>query len=791
LAAAARFIGQRVPRLEDDRLLRGKGRFVDDIDLPGQLAMRIVRSTVSHGLIRSVDSSAALALRGVHAVLTGEDLLHVEPIPLRIPFEGLDLEPYLQPVLTRDRVRYVGEPVAVVLAEDPYAAEDAAELVWAELEELPAVLDARDGAARDAAQLRAGATNEVAVLTRGYGDVDRAFEEAAHVVAGEFRIGRHTGAPLETRGLLVDYDAGRDELTVWGATLVTHYHRRVLSRLLGMPLSRIRMRTTDSGGSFGVRGDFFPEDFLVAYLARRCERPVKWVEDRAEHLVATNHAREQLHRIEAAFDGAGHLLALRDEIWHDKGAYIRPTGVIVAEMTLGILPGPYRLPAYDASLHVVTTNKTPIGPYRAPGRYQTTFARERLLDVAAAELGLDSIELRRRNLLQRRDLPYEPGHTLVGEPFLLDSGDFAGLLDKAVEAARFDEWRNEAERLRTAGRLVGTGIGCWIDKSGLGLYETAGIDVDPSGMVRVLTGGASTGQGIETVLAQIAAEELGVEPQSIEVVYGDTDLIPDGVGSWSSRTTVIGGSAVRVAAEATAQKARRVASRLLEASPADLVVEHGRVRVAGSPNRALTLGEIAAACTSTWAAEHGEEPGLGAREIYVDERMNYPYGVNLVEVEIDPETGGTSVRRCFVAVECGCAVNPMLVEGQTAGGMAQGLGGALLEELAYDESGQPRSASLMDYLLPSAAEVPPVEVLLLEDAPTPTNPLGAKGLGESGIVGMGAAVSAAIADALGRPGVAAQLPVTPERVRALVTDAEEQTGESRSRASSTESVRSG
>jgi CO/xanthine dehydrogenase Mo-binding subunit len=774
LAAGARFIGQRVPRLEDDRLLRGKGRFVDDVDLPGQLAVRIVRSSVSHGLIRAIDTAAALALPGVHAVLTGADLAHVEPIPLRIPFEGLHLEPYLQPVLARDRVRYVGEPVAVVLAEDPYTAEDGAELVWPEFAELPAVVDARTGAGGDAAPLRDDAANEVAVLTRGYGDVDAAFREAAHVVDHEFRIGRHTGAPLETRGLLVDYDAGRDELTVWGATLVTHYHRRVLSRLLGMPLSRIRMRTTDSGGSFGVRGDFFPEDFLVAYLARRYGRPVKWIEDRAEHLVATNHAREQLHRIAAAFDDDGRLLALRDEIWHDKGAYIRPTGVIVAEMTLGILPGPYRLPAYEASLHVVTTNKTPIGPYRAPGRYQTTFARERLLDLAAAELGLDPIDLRRLNLLKRTDLPYEPGHTLVGEPFLIDSGDFAGLLDTAISAARFDEWRTRAERMRSAGRLVGTGIGYWIDKSGLGLYETAGIDVDPTGAVRVLTGGSSTGQGIETVLAQIAAESLGIEPESIEVVYGDTDLIPDGVGSWSSRTTVIGGSAVRAAAEATAQKARRLAALLLEASPGDLVVERGRVHVAGSPDRVLTFGEIAAACTPPWAAEHGEVPGLGAREIYVDERMNYPYGVNLVEVEVDRETGGTSVSRCFVAVECGCAVNPMLVEGQTAGGIAQGLGGALLEELAYDESGQPRSASFLDYLLPSAAEVPPVEVLLLEDAPTPTNPLGAKGLGESGIVGMGAAVSAAIADALGRPDVGAELPLTPERVRAFITDAEEQ-----------------
>lgn len=762
------FVGQPVLRLEDDRLLRGAGRFVDDVDLPGQLWMRVVRSTVAHGRIRAIDLSAAWRSRGVRAVLTGDDLAGVEPIPLRMPFPDLELEPYLQPVLAVGRVRYVGEPLAAVLADDPYLAEDAAELVDVTYEELPVVLDTREAIEPDAALLRPGRPNEVALLQRGYGDVARAFAQAEHVVSGEFRIGRHTGVPLETRGLLVDYDPGRGELVVWGATLVTHYHRRVLSRLLGLPLSRIRMRSTDSGGSFGVRGDFFPEDFLVAYLAYSTGRPVKWVEDRAEHMVATSHAREQVHRIEAAFDADGRLLGLRDEIWHDKGAYIRPTGVIVAEMTLGILPGPYRLPAYEAVLHVVTTNKTPIGPYRAPGRYQTTFARERLLDLAAAELGLDRVELRRRNLLRADDLPYQPGHTLAGEPFLLDSGDFAGMLEKAVAAADLAGWREEAERLRAQSRLVGNGIGYWIDKSGLGLYETGGVEIDPSGAVRVLTGGNSTGQGIETVLAQIAADELGVEPRQIEVVYGDTDLVPDGVGSWSSRTTVIGGSAVRAAAQATAEKARRVAAELLEVSPDDLRLGDGRVFVAGSTDRGRTLGELAAACDPLSSARRGEEPGLGARRVYLDERMNYPYGVNLVQVEVDPETGKVALRRCFVSCECGRAINPMLVEGQTAGGVAQGLGGALLEILAYDDSGQPSSTSFMDYLLPSAPEVPPVDVLICEDAPTPTNPLRAKGLGESGIVGMGAAIASAVEDALGESGAIAALPIAPERVKAVL-----------------------
>lgn len=762
------YVGQRVLRVEDDRLLRGAGRFVDDVDLPGQLWMRVVRSTVAHGRILSLDASGAAALPGVRAVLSGDDVAHVEPIPLRMIFDGIDLEPYLQPVLARDRVRYVGDPVAAVVADDPYLAEDAADLILVDYEELPPVLSALEGRAPGATQLRDGPTNEVVSMTRGYGDVERAFSEAARAVSAGVRIGRHTGVPLETRGLVADWDAGRRHLTIWGATLVAHYHRTVLSRLLGLPIGRITYRSTDSGGSFGVRGDFFPEDFLVAHLAIATGRPVKWVEDRSEHLVATNHAREQTHRAEAAFDAEGRLLGLRDEIWHDKGGYIRPTGVLVADITLGILPGPYRLPAYEATIHVVTTNKTPIGPYRAPGRYQTSFARERLLDLAAAELGIDPVEIRRRNLLAGSDLPWEPGHVYHGEPYHIDVGDFVGLLDKAVESSGYAGWREEASGLQRQGLLVGNGIAYWIDKAGLGGYETGGVDIDPSGEIRVLIGGASTGQGIETGMAQIAGDELGIDPHRIAVIYGDTDLIPDGVGSWSSRSTVFGGSAVRMAAQATAEKARRIAGELLEVAHEDTRLAEGRVFVAGSPDRGLTLGEIAAASSPALCARLGSEPGLGARRIYFDNSLTYPYGVNLVQVEIDRDTGQVRVRRCFLACEAGLAVNPLLIEGQAAGGVAQGLGGALLEEFHYDEAGQPLCTTFMDYLLPSAAEVPPVDVLICEDAPSPSNPLGAKGMGESGIVGMGAALAAAVDDALGLPGAIAALPITPARILELL-----------------------
>jgi carbon-monoxide dehydrogenase large subunit/6-hydroxypseudooxynicotine dehydrogenase subunit gamma len=427
--------------------------------------------------------------------------------------------------------------------------------------------------------------------------------------------------------------------------------------------------------------------------------------------------------------------------------------------------------AYEGTIHVVTTNKTPVGPYRAPGRYEGTFAREHLLTIAARELGIDPVELRRINLLTTEDLPYEPDLSIGGEPFVLNSGDFTGLLDKAVEHSGFEEWRREAEDARAEGRLVGTGIGFFMDKSGLGVYETAGIDVDVDGTVRVLAGGASSGQGIETVLAQIASETLGVPMERISVIHGDTDLIPDGVGSWSSRTTVIGGSATLLAARQTAEKARRIAADLLEASVDDVRVEQGKAFVAGSPDRALTLAQIAAAADAVSNARRGEEPGLGARTIYVDPAMNYPYGVGLGLVEIDRDTGAVHLDRYFVAYEVGRAVNPLLLKGQIAGGAAQGLGGALMEELTYDSGGQPTATSFIDYRVPTASELPEVGFLICEDAPTPTNPLGAKGAGESGIMPVGAVIAGAIEDALRCGGIVTQLPAHPERVREWIAAA--------------------
>jgi carbon-monoxide dehydrogenase large subunit len=756
-------VGRSIRRHEDRRLLLGAGRFVDDVDRPGQLWMRVVRAQVAHAVISAIEFEAALTVPGVELVLTARDLPEIGPIPVRTHTEH-NLESFLQPVLASDRLRYVGEPVAVVLAADPYVAEDAAERVEVLHEDLPVVVDPRAALEEDAPSLRDDVGNEAAKLEMGFGDVEAAFARATHVVSAELRVGRHSGVPLEARGLVAEYDVGEDRVTIWGATKVPHFNRKVLSEMLHMPLHRIRMHTSDAGGGFGVRGEFYPEDFLVPYLACRIGRPVKWIEDRPENLVATNHSREQVHRLAVAFDDECRILGLRDEVWHDNGAYVRTHGAIVCELALAMLPGPYRVPAYEGRGHVALTNKTPCGTYRGPGRFESTFARERLMDIAARRLRIDPIELRRLNLLTAEEMPHERRLSTLGTEVVLDAGNYELLLDRALEASRYKQWVAEAERLRSGGRAVGVGMAYFIEKSGLGPYETAAVEVDAAGSVRVLSGGASLGQGIETVLAQIVADELGVPSKRVRVVHGDTDLVSDGVGSWASRSTVVGGSAALLAARATADKARRLASKMLEVAVEDLRLQNGRVAVAGSADRSVSLGDLAAGGTRGGAEG---KPGLGARRTFHVDEMTYPYGVHLAQVEVDPETGGVEVRRYFIAYEVGRAINPMLVRGQLVGGAAQGVGGALMEEFAYDESGQPLAATFIDYLVPTALEVPEVGVLICEDAPSPGNPLGMKGAGEGGCVGAGAALAAAVDDALGHGAPITSVPMHPEMVRRL------------------------
>jgi len=746
------YVGRSVTRLEDYPLVTGGGCFVADIDFPHQLHMRVVRSTHAHGRIVAIGTDAARAVAGVVAIWTAADIADLPPIPFRATkVEGL--EAYRQPVLAGDVVRYVGEPVAVVFATDAYLAEDAAELVELDIDGLAPQLSAIDG------------TTEPAVIRKGYGDVDTAMAEAALRIELTLDIGRHSGVPLETRGLIARYDTARDKLDVYGAAKRPHWNRDQLAEMLGRAPSTIDLFENHVGGGFGIRGELYPEDVLVCLAALRLKRPVKWIEDRREHLMAANQSREQRHIIRAGVDASGRLLAIDDTFFHDQGAYVRTHGVRVADMTAGLLLGPYQVPNYRVTGHYRLTNKTPAATYRAPGRYESSFARERLMDAIAARLGLDPVAVRRRNLIATEAMPFERPLDALDVPVTLDSGDYAGFLDKALAWADWPALQEDAARRRAAGETVGAGMAMFVEKSGLGPVDGVRIRVDGAGRIEVITGAASLGQGIETVIAQICADALGVHYRQIRVIHGQTDRIEFGYGAHASRVTVMTGEATRIAASKLRDKALAVAAELLQAPRAGLDIVEGRITGADG---SLDLGQIARSLAPGSAMRGDDDPGLAAEGWFYCDRMTYPYGVHVALVAVDRDTGGVAVEQYRIAYDVGKAVNPMLIEGQMVGGLAQGLGGALFEEFAYDDNGEPLSVTFADYLMPTAREMPKTEVLITEDAPSPLNPMGIKGAGEGGINPVGATIAAAIDDALQRPGAITRLPVTPQRLRALM-----------------------
>jgi aerobic carbon-monoxide dehydrogenase large subunit len=758
------WIGQSVLRLEDPPLVAGRGVFAGDINFPHQLAMRVVRSAHAHGRIVSIDTAAARAVPGVFAVWTAADIAEVPPIDFR---EGSipALDPYRQPVLAKGRVRYVGDPVAAVFATDPYIAEDAADLVAVEIEELPPILDAQT----QPGEFSPGHSSEAALIRQGYGDVEAMFRDAAHIVALELAIGRHSGVPLETRGAIGRYDAARDILELHGAAKVPHRNQELLSRMLKIPPSAVHVHESHVGGGFGVRGELYPEDVLVCVAAKKFNRPVKWIEDRREHLIAANHSRQQLHRIRAAVDADGVILAIDDRYFHDQGAYVRTHAARVVHMTAGILPGPYRVPAYRAIGHFRLTNKTPAATYRAPGRYETTFVRERLVDAIAQQLNIDRIELRRRNAIGPEQMPYPRPLEALGEEINYDSGDYIGLLDKLFAKIGWDALNAAVKKRKAAGELVGIGVAMFVEKSGLGPTDGVNIAVDTSGMVEIVTGGASIGQGFETVMAQVAADALGVDYKNCRVIHGQTDRIAFGIGAHASRATVMTASATHIAALNVRRKALDMAAELLQTTPDALDIAGGEVlRKDGKPGPSISLGAIAQNLSPTAKARGERTPGLAAEGWFTTEHQVYPYGSHVAVVRIDRETGGVTVERYCIAYDIGRAINPALVHGQIVGGYAQGLGGALLEEFTYSERGDPLAVTLADYLLPAMHETPEPEVLLREDYTTPLNPLGIKGAGESGITGVGAAIASAIDDAVGIPGAVRELPVTPQRLKQIL-----------------------
>ncbi len=761
------YVGTSVTRKEDDRLLRGSGRFVGDIQRPGMLYAAILRSPFAHGKLKLIDTEQAKKMPGVASVITFADMINVKPIPMRLAPRD-DLIRALQKPLASDRVRYVGEPLAVVIADSRYQAEDALEVINIEIDELEAVVDARRAIEKGAPILHPAVPDNIAGhFVEKTGDVDQALASADVVFEDEFYIQRHSGVPLETRGLVAEYDDGQPLLTIWGPTKVVHFNHAVLAGLLDMPPSQIRMIELENGGGYGIRGEFYPEDFLIPFIARKLRRPICWIEDRNEHLKSANHSREQWHRVRVGANKDGRIIAFDDVLLNVMGGYIRTHGATVPTMTAAYLPGPYKWDNYRCDANCVLVNKTPAGTYRGPGRFGAAFVRERVMDMVAHKLGLDPAEVRLKNFIPTELMPYNTGTTAFGKPTIYDSADFHKQFHLALEKFDYYALQKYCEVERRAGHAIGIGFGCFVEKSGLGPWEYARVEIDPRGEVVVYTGAADLGQGVETVLSQVVADELPIDIERVRVVHGDTAQIPFGGGSFASRGSVLACNSAVVAVGEVRKKLLQLAAIALQTDEKDLSIEKNCVVKMGT-SASVPFLDLAILAAPNTALPLGIKPGISGEGFFLAERMVYPYGVHMALVEVDQETGFLNILKYQIAYDIGRAINPMLVDGQLVGGMAQGLGGALLEEFSYDSEGQLLTGSFMDYLLPSSMEVPHVDIVLTEDAPSPLNPLGIKGAGEGGAVGVGAALANAVCNALGGNVEIKRLPLTPERVRDAV-----------------------
>jgi aerobic carbon-monoxide dehydrogenase large subunit len=790
-------IGQALPRREDERLVRGAGRFVDDIPSPLALHAAFVRSPLAHARIVRIESAAAVELPGVVAVYTHADLgpadveLPLLPVP---PVE----QPRTQPLLARGEVCFVGQTIAMVVAESRAIVQDALERIEVEFEQLPVVVDIEAAVAEASPLTHADmSTNIAATIVESVGDVESAFAGAEIRVRERFVVERSAGCPIETRGILADYDSAREELVLWFPTQKSHAARLDIAALLGLADSRVRVIVPDVGGGFGPKSVTHPEDCLVPWAATQLERPVKWIESRTEHFIGTTHERRQVHDVEIAATADGRLLAVRDAFLHDHGAYLH-LGLVVPGCTASHLGGPYRIPNIHVEYRSVYTNTVPIAPYRGAGRPQAVFVTERMLDLLARRIGVDRAEIRRRNLLEPQELPHKRHglHYVDGFPVELDSGNYPALLDKTLEAIGYEAFSSEQEDARAEGRQLGLGIACFVEATSHLPYEGALVRVEPaSGKVHVATGVSTQGQGHETTLAQVAADGLGVDPADVEVTTGDTAAFPWGVGAFSSRTAVVAGNAVALAAGRVRELARKYAARMLEAAPDDLDVAGGRVFIKGSPARSVTLKQVAIALNpmphsfdadvgaalrqfapardAVFSLPPGEEPGLEATAFYSPEQTPWAAGALAVVAEVDAETGSVRLDRMAIAHDCGVVINPLVVDGQTLGGLAHGIGSSLYERIEYDQDGQLLNPSFLTFLIPSATEMPPVSLVHME-SPSPTNALGLKGTGETGTLGPPAAIASAIEDALTSVGVTIrESPLDPCRLRSLIVRARE------------------
>ena len=749
------FVGSAIERREDWRFLRGAGTYVDDIARPGLLHASIVRSPVAHGAIRAIDTAAALAMPGVHRVIVAADVgTPVPTIGLRAEHSMPSLMPFLQPVIAQTHLRYVGEPVALVLADSAARAEDAAEAVALDIAPLPAVTDRYAAEKCGALVVDEAGTNEMGRLVATMGDVERAFAEADYCRRERFKVQRHTASMMEPRGLLAEWDEARGLLTVSGAAKTPFMNRRILARHLGLAESAIQMVENDVGGGFGVRGEFYPEDFLIPFAARLTGRPVKWIEDRREHFLASNHARDLDAEIEIACRTDGTILGLRGTVHADMGAYIRTNGATAPRNVAQVGAGPYRIENIRIESVLIATNKTPIGTYRGPGRFEGDFFRERLFDMAARDLGLDRIEFRRKNLIAEREMPWTHAAMAPYGSGEYDSGDYRETLERCL--MEFG-WAAREKRAGTMidGRYRGCAIGCYIEGGGTGPFENARLAMNEDGTITVSVGSSSVGQGIETIFAQIAADALELPMSRIKtVLHGSTAYVTEGIGSHASRSTVMGGSAILLAARDFKEKLAAAGAQRLGVAPDAVEIGDGTVTARGG--KALAFAEFS---------------GVAAEATFRNSKRTYAYGAHAAEIAVDPRTGAVQVIDYVAVEDVGRIINPLTLHGQAVGAIVQGLGGALLEDLVYDAQGQLLTGSFADYLMPTAEDVPAIKAFTLESKPSPNNPLGAKGAGEGGIVPVGGVIANAVASALQSLGIEPrELPLSPQRVWGLIAE---------------------
>ncbi len=760
------YTGQSIRRNEDERFLTGRGCFVGDFQLDSMLHAVIVRSTHAHARLVSIDKSRVIAHPGVKAFFTHADIAdYPATIPVRLaPLEGV--ERFLQQPLASDRVRFVGEPIGVIVATSPYIAEDALDFVDAHYEPLAPVTDAH-GALADASVLHAGpGTNVASRYTVAKGDVNAAFARADYVRRESFYSHRHTAVPMETRGLVAAFDTPANMLTVWGATKVPFFNRRALAKMLRLPETSIDMIELDVGGGFGVRGEFYPEDFLIPFAAMQLRQPVKWIEDRREHLLTTNHSREMECELEVAFSRDGTLLAMRGRILGDLGAYIRTAGAVGNAKAAQFLPGPYRLDHFECEVVSLLTNKTPVGTYRGPGRYEANFFRERLFDIAARELGIEPAALRLKNLITPEQMPYSIGRICPYEgDNEYDTGDYPSAFRQALAAIDYPQLARQSGQL-IDGRYHGVGICTFVESSGAGPSEATRIVIKGSAHIEVYTGATSMGQGHETVFAQIAADALRVPMRAIKVFHGSTTYVENGFGTYHSRAVVLGGSSIKVTADKLIAQLIALAAARSGRSADALEFSDAAVidRVTG--DAVLRLDSVVEAARQGDAQAAAALTANGKFEV---SKRTYTYGTHVAHVAVDAATGRIDVLNYVGNEDVGRAINPLLVDAQALGGIVQGLGGTLLEAFVYDASGQLLTGTLADYLLPSSCDFPRIHSITLEEAPSKLNPLGAKGAGEGATGSVGGAIANAVSAALASLGVSVtRLPLSPNNVVAMI-----------------------